>query len=351
MEHLEKLKAAMTAQMSGDLFRRRSRYSFADVIGHSRAIQQAVEIAERVSLRDGKVLLVGETGTGKEIFAQSIHYASPRQKEKFVSLNCAAVPENLIESILFGTTKGAFTGSTERAGLFEEAGGGTLFLDELNSMSLAMQSKLLRALQDGTFRRVGGSKDIRVNVRILSACNEDPYVLMENNKLRRDLFYRVGTILIQIPPLRDRPEDIEELAHYHLGQSADRYALPIRKIAPETLALLRRHNWPGNVRELNHAIDYAINLCSGDTLLPEHLPAHLLAEGGKKEREPASAPISVPSAPTALGRLQDLMDAYEDQIIRNALRACGGNVSKAAVLLDIKRQSLRYRIHKYNIVF
>lgn len=344
MQYLEKLKAAMAAQISGGLLRRQSKYSFSDLVGHSREIRQAVELAERVSLRDGNVLLVGETGTGKEIFAQSIHYASPRQKERFVSVNCAAVPETLIESVLFGTTKGAFTGSVERAGLFEEAGGGTLFLDELNSMSMSMQSKLLRVLQEGTFRRTGGSKDIHTNVRIISACNENPYQLIEDNKLRRDLFYRVGTIMIDIPPLRERLEDVEELAYFHLKQSADRYALNIQSIDPRALQLLRRHSWPGNVRELNHAIDYAINLCTGDTLLPEHLPPTLF-RAEPRERE------TLPTARTELGRLQDMMDSYESEIIRTALRSCGGNVSKTAALLDIKRQSLQYRIHKYNIIF
>ena len=347
LQQLEKMKAALT-EHGGGQSRHTGSYTFADIIGRSEPLRRVVEVAERVSLRDGNVLLVGETGTGKELFAQSIHAASPRKNGKFVSINCAAVPDTLIEGMLFGTTKGAFTGSVEKPGLFEEARDGTLFLDELNSMSLPMQSKILRVLQEGTFRRVGGTKDLHTNARIISACNEDPYQMMEGSRLRQDLFYRIATILIRIPPLRERVEDIEELAYRHLRENAARYALGGQKLAPETLDALRRYSWPGNVRELYHALDYALNVCSGETLLPEHLPETVT----RRERTaPAPLPASGrPEAQPPLGRLQDLMDDYECRVVKEALRSCRGNISKAAELLDIKRQSLQYRMHKYNII-
>ena len=353
LQQLEKMKAAMTAHASSGNDRHRPfRYSFSDIIGRSESLRRVVEVAERVSLRDGNVLLVGETGTGKEIFAQSIHYASSRKKGKFVSINCAAIPETLIESVLFGTARGAFTGSTEKAGLFEEASDGTLFLDELNSMRLAMQSKILRVLQEGTFRRVGGNKELHTNARIISACNENPYLLMEQNLLRRDLFYRVGTILITIPPLRERVEDIAELVEYHLRENAVRYAMNVQEVAPETLTILQRYSWPGNVRELNHAIDYALNLCAGTTLLPEHLPPALLEAGPVESPLPGEVlpPPPPPGEEPPLGRLQDMMDDYECRVVRRALDSCQGNISKTAAMLGIKRQSLQYRIHKYNII-
>lgn len=345
IRQLEDLKAAMVANASGSAMQYKM-YSFSDIIGRDRKMREAVELAEKVAFREGNVLLVGETGTGKEIFARSIHTGSSRKSGNFVSINCAAVPETLVESILFGTTRGAFTGSQDKAGLFEEACDGTLFLDELNSMSIAMQSKILRVLQEQTFRRIGGTKDLHTNARIISACNEDPYQLVEQNRLRRDLFYRLGTILINIPPLREHREDIEELAFYHLRAAAPQYAINIQKIDPTALALLRQYDWPGNVRELNHALDYAMNLCTGEVLLPEHLPPHL------QQERPAGAPApEMGQAETPPpGRLQDRMDAYEDKLIRAALRQCGGNISQAAQLLDIKRQSLQYRIHKYGIV-
>ena len=352
LQELEKMKAALAAREPRGQTGRKGHYTFADIIGSSEALRRTVEVAERVAPRDGNVLLVGETGTGKELFAQSLHYGGSRKAGKFVSINCAAVPETLIEGMLFGTTKGAFTGSTDKPGLFEEANDGTLFLDELGSMSLAMQSKILRVLQEGTFRRVGGTKEIRTNARIISACNEDPYRLMEQNFLRQDLFYRIATILIRIPPLRERVEDIRELAEHHLRENAARHLMGGRDLAPETLEILQRYDWPGNVRELYHALDYGLNLCLGQTLMPEHLPEQLL--------EVVHQPV-VPAAPAAdraqkggeplpKGTLQELMDDYECQVLRRTLTACQGNISRAAEALGIKRQSLQYRIHKYGII-
>ena len=327
-----------------------SGYTFENVIGGSEKLRSAAELAQRVAPQNSPVMLVGETGTGKEIFAQSIHRSSPRAGKKFVAINCAAIPETLIESLLFGTAKGSFTGSEDKAGYFEEASGGTLFLDELNSMSLVMQSKLLRVLQERTFRRVGGKKDLELDVRIISSCNEDPFQTVEENKFRRDLFYRLSSVIIELPPLREHLEDLEQLTWYHLEQTAFQYVHRITRIQPQVYQLLRAYRWPGNVRELFHVLDYAQNVADSNVMTVEHLPAYL-----RKNQAPAprqSAP------PTPSGHidfshtsLQALMDDYEKEVIIQALDRCGYNISQTAQALGILRQSLQYRIRKYGIIF
>lgn len=327
-----------------------SGYTFENVIGGSEKLRSAVELAQRVAPQNSPVMLVGETGTGKEIFAQSIHRSSPRAGKKFVAINCAAIPETLIESLLFGTAKGSFTGSEDKAGYFEEASGGTLFLDELNSMSLVMQSKLLRVLQERTFRRVGGKKDLELDVRIISSCNEDPFQTVEENKFRRDLFYRLSSVIIELPPLREHLEDLEQLTWYHLEQTAFQYVHRITRIQPQVYQLLRAYRWPGNVRELFHVLDYAQNVADSDVMTVEHLPAYL-----RKNQAPAprqSAPLT-PSGHIDFSHtsLQALMDDYEKEVITQALDRCGYNISQTAQALGILRQSLQYRIRKYGIIF
>ena len=321
-----------------------SGYTFDNVIGSCPKLREAVELARRVAPQDSPVLLVGETGTGKEIFAQSIHRSSRRRGGKFLAINCAAVPETLIESLLFGTKRGSFTGSEDKAGYLEEAAGGTLFLDELNSMSLAMQSKILRVLQEKTFRRVGGSQDLRLDVRVISSCNEDPFKAISENTFRRDLFYRLSTVMIELPPLRDHLEDLEELIHYRLDATAYQFVRAVTRIEPEVYALLRSYHWPGNVRELFHVLDYAQNVTDSELIGARHLPPYLL----KHRAEPA-APIQ----PVDFSRetLQGLMDDYEKQIIIQALEHCGYNISQNAQTLGILRQSLQYRIRKYGLIF
>ena len=286
---------------------------------------------------------MGETGTGKEIFAQSIHRASRRRAGKFLAINCAAVPETLIESLLFGTRKGSFTGSEDKAGYFEEASGGTLFLDELNSMSLAMQSKILRVIQEKTFRRVGGGKDLHLDVRLISSCNEDPFKAISENTFRRDLFYRLSTVMLELPPLREHLEDLEELIRYHLESTAYQFVQGIIRVEPGVYALLRTYHWPGNVRELFHVLDYAQNVADAGVMEVRHLPPYLL----KHHAQPAApAPIDF-----SRETLQSLMDGYERQIISQALDHCGYNISQTAQTLGILRQSLQYRIRKYGLIF
>lgn len=321
-----------------------SGYTFDNVIGSCPKLREAVELARRVAPQDSPILLVGETGTGKEIFAQSIHRASRRRGGKFLAINCAAVPETLIESLLFGTRKGSFTGSEDKAGYLEEAAGGTLFLDELNSMSLAMQSKILRVLQEKTFRRVGGSQDLRLDVRVISSCNEDPFKAVAENTFRRDLFYRLSTVMIELPPLREHLEDLEELIRYHLEATAYQFVHAVTRIAPEVFAILRSYHWPGNVRELFHVLDYAQNVTDSQVMEVRHLPPYLL----KHRTEPA-APL--PAIDFSRETLQGLMDDYEKQIIAQALDHCGYNISQTAQALGILRQSLQYRIRKYGLIF
>ena len=321
-----------------------SGYTFDNVIGSCPKLREAVELARRVAPQDSPVLLVGETGTGKEIFAQSIHRSSRRRGGKFLAINCAAVPETLIESLLFGTKRGSFTGSEDKAGYLEEAAGGTLFLDELNSMSLAMQSKILRVLQEKTFRRVGGSQDLRLDVRVISSCNEDPFKAVAENTFRRDLFYRLSTVMLELPPLREHLEDLEELIRYHLEATAYQFVHAVTRIDPEVIAVLRAYHWPGNVRELFHVLDYAQNVTDSQVMEVRHLPPYLL-----KHRSEPAAPL--PAIDFSRETLQGLMDGYERQVIAQALDHCGYNISRTAQTLGILRQSLQYRIRKYGLIF
>ena len=225
-----------------------------------------------------------------------------------------------------------------------EAAGGTLFLDELNSMSLAMQSKILRVLQEKTFRRVGGSQELKLDVRVISSCNEDPFKSVAENTFRRDLFYRLSTVMIELPPLRKHPEDLEELIRYHLEATAYQFVHAVTQIAPEVYTLLRAYRWPGNVRELFHVLDYAQNVTDSQVMEVRHLPPYLL----KHRSEPAAA---LPAIDFSQETLQGLMDEYEKQIIAQALDHCGYNVSRTAQTLGILRQSLQYRIRKYGLIF
>lgn len=367
-------------------------YRFEDIIGSSAQVRRSVQLARKAASGDGSVLLVGETGTGKEVYAQSIHQASSRSGSgRFIALNCAAVPEALIESTLFGTVKGSFTGSENRSGYLEQADQGTLFLDEVNSMSLAMQSKLLRFLQEGSYRRVGGQEDLHADVRIIASCNEDPFQAIEANRMRSDLFYRISTMMIELAPLREHPEDLEELIRHHMKTTSFRYVHAFTGIASEALDILYRHHWPGNVRELFHVLDYAQNVAESSIMVPEYLPDYLLKQAGfGRWKHAAAEHTAVKYAETgaqaavrkaeAVGKqntsgaelpeqrsardafltgvdwengqasLQFLMDQFEERTLRQALEHFGGNMTKTAKALGLRRQSLQYRVKKFGIV-
>ncbi|MCL6600968.1 MAG: sigma 54-interacting transcriptional regulator, partial [Alicyclobacillus macrosporangiidus] len=229
-----------------------ARYTFDAIVRASAAMDEVVEQARRAARTDSSILIVGETGTGKELLAQSIHQASPRASGPFVAQNCAALPEALMEGILFGTAKGAFTGAIDRPGLFEQAHGGTLLLDELNAMSPALQAKLLRVLQERTVRRLGDTKERQVDVRIVATMNDDPLAALSAGRLRRDLFYRLSVVTLVLPPLRERMEDVPVLVRTFIGKYNRLFGLNVQGVAPDLMRAFLRYHWPGNVRELEH---------------------------------------------------------------------------------------------------
>lgn len=326
-----------------------SKYNFSNIIGKNNELLETIKLAKKVSSQECNVLIYGETGTGKEMFAQSIHEESRRKEKKFIAINCAAVPETLIESMLFGTAKGAFTGSVDRAGLLEEANGGTLFLDELNSMSLGMQSKILRVIQENSVRRVGGEKDIKINVRFISSCNEEPYKITSENLLRKDLFYRLSTVIIEIPPLRNRIDDIEVLIKYCLKQYKHKYFKSVDHIDESVIKILKSYKWPGNVRELFHVVEYALNVMEDNSWKISHLPKYI-TNFYKENNEIAISYRKDDDINLYKNNLQYIIDNYESDIIKKVLDHYGYNISKAANSLGIKRQSLQYRIKKYGII-
>jgi len=349
-------RAQNLALAQGQEKKKRS-YDLEDFIGEAPSVQELKKTVRKVAPQDSNIMIYGETGTGKEILAQSIHQLSRRKDKPLVVFNCAAVPESLIESILFGTVAGAYTGSTNRKGLLETAHEGTLFLDELNSMSPAMQAKLLRVLQEGVFRRVGETREREVDVRVISTCNKDPFQLVRAGRLREDLFYRLATMVLQIPPLRDRIDDLEALCHFYLRRCASRYAYPLTHIAPKALWQLQQYSWPGNVRELFHVLDYAMNLAEGneltDDLLPDFIRApwtapSLRETSRKRSALPRSGRQDPP--PDMPGHtLAEKMASYEMYLLEETLRRNQGNITRSAKELGIQRQNLQYRIRKYGI--
>lgn len=324
-----------------------ARYTFGHIIGNSPAIQDVIASAKRAARTSSSVLVVGETGTGKELFVQSIHNASQRASRPFISQNCAALPDTLIESLLFGTARGAFTGAVERPGLFEQAEGGTLFLDEINALSMPLQAKLLRALQEKTIRRIGDTKDRAIDVRIVAAINEDPVDAIAHKRLRKDLYYRLGVVTLFIPPLRERKEDIPLLVDYFIAKYNPLFQMEVTGADEDVISCFMRHDWPGNVRELQHVIEGAMNLMADERLiLPEHLPLHFL------RGVPAAERIAKPHAPCAVEAdkpLKEALEAFEAKYIQQMMEKCGGNITRAAQELGISRQSLQYRLRKLGL--
>ena len=332
-----------------------AKYTFRDIVHSSSRMHVIIDQCRQAARTDSSVMIHGETGTGKELFAQGIHNASARVDKPFLAINCAAIPENLLESLLFGTEKGAYTGAEQRPGLFEQADGGTLLLDEINSMNITLQAKLLRVLQEGTLRRVGGTQEIRVDVRVLSNINIPPYQAIAENKLRSDLFYRLGVVNINVPALRDRREDIPLLAKTFLLQCNKKMGRNVRSIDAAVLNLFHEYDWPGNVRELQHAVEHAMNVLpdSAAVIGVEHLPEHIRAHRtGMRPMHIQVVPQTVHTDPlppmperSLGGTIQDL----ERRTICDVLRETGGNISEAARRMNISRQNLQYRIKKYKI--
>lgn len=257
-----------------DSFRKQNtKFTFDHIIGDSEAIQSTIAEGKRVIRTSSSILLVGETGTGKELFAQSIHNESQRSTKPFISQNCAAIPDTLMESLLFGTNRGAFTGAIDKAGLFEEANGGTLLLDEINSLSPALQAKLLRAIQEKTIRRIGGTQEKEIDVRIIATINEDPLEAITHNRLREDLYYRLSVVTLCLPPLRERKEDIPALVQHFIEKYNIQFGLSVTDVDIHVREFLYAYDWPGNVRELEHIIEGSMNLVEDENIITAfHLP-------------------------------------------------------------------------------
>jgi DNA-binding NtrC family response regulator len=330
---------------------RAEEFSFAQIIGESATMRKAIELAKRVAQSDvSSILLQGESGTGKDLFARAMHHASERSNAPYLAINCAALPANLIESELFGYEKGAFTDAKQRKeGLFEQAQGGTIFLDEIGEVEISLQAKLLRVLEENTFRRVGGLKDIPLDVRIIAASNRDLKRESEEARFRLDLYYRLSIIQIDIPPLRERSDDVLLLArHYIEKANQKRREKKLRGLAREVETIFKNYTWAGNVRELRNVIERASILEDGEMVTTEHLPADLLgkpfaASGAAKTNQSGG------SATRAMFLLPPegiSFETVELELARQALDRTGGNLTRAARLLHITRDQLRYLLKK-----
>lgn len=317
------------------------RYQFDDIIGENKTFKEVVTLGKKAARTDASVFIYGETGTGKELFAQSIHFAGARRDNPFLAQNCAALPESLLEGILFGTEKGGFTGAVDRPGLFEQASGGTLLLDEISAMPYELQSKLLRVLQEDYIRRVGGSRDIPVDVRIIATVNEPPLKLIEKGLLRKDLYYRLNVVNITIPPLRERLDDIPLLCDAFLEKHNKKYGKEVWMLSEGALKILKNYTYLGNVRELENIIMSAVSLTDREHVLTEkllHLP-------DVEQEKKGSAAGYDPSAQS----LDEYLRICEEQILRRCMAENEGNISAAARQLGIKRQTLQHKLKKYKI--
>ena len=328
-----------------------TRFSFDDLIGSSTDFVRVKDTARKAAASPSPIMIQGETGTGKELFAQSIHNFSPRQEEKYVAVNCAAIPRDLMEGLLFGTTKGAFTGALDKPGLFETAHKGTLFLDELLAMPVEVQAKLLRAIQEKQVRRLGSVKEIAVDVKIISSVSQDPRVAIRENRLRTDLYYRLGVVMVKLPPLRDRLDSLEELVSHFIAKYNQRLGTHIQKISADVLELFRVYQWPGNIRELEHLIEGAMNMAGQEKILgidqfTPGLDALEPMDAKQPDREMTSAHDNTRNVHRPLA---DIQEDREKTAVENALSASRGNVTRAAGSLGISRQLLHYKIKKYRL--
>jgi two-component system response regulator AtoC len=318
----------------------REKYSFHRIIGKSQAMRSLFDQIARVAPSKATVLITGESGTGKELVARALHYASPRRDRPFVPVNCGAIPENLLESELFGHVKGAFTGAVgHKRGLFEEADGGTIFLDEIGEMPQALQVKLLRVLQEDEVRKVGDTRTVKVDVRVIAATARNLVEEVRAGRFREELFYRLNVVALALPPLRRRTEDIPLLADQYLRTFGARSGRTLSVISPRALQLMMAYPWPGNVRELVNVIERAVLLSEGETIGPGDLPENL--------RAAISSPAPAEEEGSGGYLLRDLVAEAEKRGVARALAAAGGNRSKAAVLLGISIRSLLYKIKEH----
>ncbi len=346
-----------------------AKFTFDDIVGESKEIKKTISMAKKAAQTSSSILIYGETGTGKEMFAQSIHNASSRRNQPFIAQNCAAVPESLLEGILFGTVKGGFTGAIDRPGLFEEADGGTLFLDEINSMGANLQAKLLRVLQEGVIRRIGDTNIIPINARIIAAANENPIECTKNGTLRKDLFYRLAVVYIKIPPLRERKGDIYILTKYFIKNLNKTLGKNVIDVSHDVLKVFMEYEWLGNIRELENAIEGSMNMIVNESYIEiEHLPFYILEQCNQDgnyiykdkniENEDKLAKYIIPynnqdaedAYDIADSALDQVIDRIEKEIIVKTLDLYNGNITKTAEKLKIKRQTLQYKIKKYGLI-
>lgn len=334
---------AVSSPLSTD--KNNTRFQFENIVFSSREMAQTVEKARRSARSRSNILIVGETGTGKELFAQSIHNESPRKNYPFIAQNCAALPESLLESLLFGTTVGSFTGAVDRAGLFEQANGGTLLLDEINSMGTGLQAKLLRALQERKVQRLGSSKLINIDVRVIATINEEPHEAITNGHLREDLYYRLGVVNLVIPPLRNRMEDIRILSDYFIRKHSKLLDVNVEGLDPDIFQLFLDYHWPGNVRQLEHVIEGCLNFIYDETTIGyDHLPPILKVKLQHQER-----PMEIDTSLQYSGSMPEQIERLERIMIEQAMKNNNGNITKAGEQLGISRQSLNYKLKKYQI--
>jgi two-component system response regulator PilR (NtrC family) len=319
----------------------KEKYDFQNMIGKSRLMHEIYNLIEKVAGTDSTVLITGESGTGKEIAARAIHYMSARRERSFVSINCGALPENLLESELFGHVKGSFTGAVvNKKGMFEVAEKGTLFLDEVGEMSPWTQVKLLRALQDKRIRRVGGTEEIPVDVRIVAASNQDLKKSISKGNFREDLFYRLNVISFEMPPLRKRKEDIPLLVTHFLEKYCNGMERQMKRIAPEVIDVMESYPWPGNVRELENVIERVVAIEERMTITKTSLPKEILQPNDKPDMTPSLKPGF---------DLNAVMDEISSGYVKQALQSSGGNLKEAANILGVNYRSLRYLVEKHGL--
>ncbi len=330
-----------------------ARFNFSDIIGSNPDMRNALRIAKLSSDSPSPIMIYGETGTGKELFAQSIHNHSSRMKKPFIPINCAAIPENLLEGILFGTSKGAFTGAMDKSGLFEQANGGTVFLDELDSMPLTLQVKLLRVIQERKVRKLGSIKETPLDVKIISSVGQPPLEIIKEGLLRMDLFYRMGVVFIMLPPLRERKDELTDLTRHFIEKYNPVLNVDVLSVSQKVFDLFEGYQWPGNVRELKHVIEASMNMI-GDTktIRIAHLPAHIFSfvkQEASELREIRTSQQPVLLNDTPLSDLPRAQAENERQIIENALKETGGNAAKAARSLGVSPQAFHYKLKKYQL--
>jgi DNA-binding NtrC family response regulator len=317
------------------------RYGFESIIGHSKALLRVLEMASRVAQHDTTVLIHGETGTGKELLARAIHQNSRRRNQPFVTINCGAIPKDLIEAELFGFTRGAFTGATaNKPGKVEMADGGTLFLDEIGELPLDAQVKLLRLIQNGEIERVGASSSKVINVRIVAATHRNLSAMVEDGAFREDLFYRLAVVPLSLPPLRERRQDIPEIVEFLFHKAKERHGMSNLRVAPSLVSRFSAYRWPGNIRELENVIERMLVLSNGEAITEEDLPAEL--RGSSPVSGPSSFLLDLPEEGISL-------EAVERELLLRALDRFNGNQTQAARYLDISRRTFIYRMEKHGL--